>query len=506
MPSISSGPPSNSQPQVAAFGELNVAQLTPQVQVKFPYNLNTDLVTALNNKSGSSVAVTDGICTVTASSTAKSLSQLRTLDVLRYGPGQGALFRGTCAFTTGVALSSQVCGPGDDDEGFFFGFNGTAFSILHRHHGQYEIRKLTITAGADAGGGDFVITLDGTAVTISVEANDTISEVVAATVAAASDFAAAGRGWQVHTDDNISVEFISCVAEAAAGTFSFSDTDSGVTAGTFQQSTTEVLGVAPTEVWTAQTLWNRDTFDGTSSSGVTLDPTKLNVYQVQYQFLGAGSIEFFIENPETGHFILVHVIEYANTVTTSSLRNPTLHLSLIAKTEASYSGGALVMKTGSLAGFIEGLEAVLGIRHAVSNAKSTTGTTPVNVLTIHSQIDFQGSNNKIEVYPDYLTIASETVKTVTFEIIRNPTQIDGTVVMTDIDSATSVMQKDVAGTTIVGGTELLILTLGTTESKVVDLKPLNLKLRPGDRWVFTATVASGSDAPVTVGITWLERI
>lgn len=489
-----------------AFGELAVAENTPQVQAKFPYNLNTDIVQKLTNGSGSSVTVGGGLCTVTCEAAANKFSQIRTLDVLRYGPGQGANFKGTCAFTTGEALSSQVFGPGDDDEGFFFGYDGTSFGVLHRSFGELEIRTLTITSGADAGGGDFVITMDGTAVTITVGVNDTISEVAAAIVAAAGNFGNAGRGWEVRTDDNITIEFISFVAENAAGTFSFSDTDSGVTAGAFTQATTLIEGVAPTETWVAQSAWNRDKFDGTGPSGVTLSPTNLTVYNVQYQFLGAGTVVYCIENPVTGILTPVHVIERSGAATTPVLRNPTLHLNMVAKTETGYSGSALVMTTGSMAGFIEGQESVLGVRHGASNAKDTTGTTPVNVLLLNNEIDFQGTRNKVVVYPDHITIASEAVKTVTFKLIVNPTQVDGTVALADIDAVTSVMQADAAGTTVVGGNELMEFTLSGAGSKEIDIKPLNLSMRPGDRWAFTAELSSGANEPVTVGVTWLERV
>ena len=42
--------------EYAAFGELKVAEKTPQVQVKFPYGLNTDIVQSLTNKAASTVS------------------------------------------------------------------------------------------------------------------------------------------------------------------------------------------------------------------------------------------------------------------------------------------------------------------------------------------------------------------------------------------------------------------------------------------------------------------
>lgn len=494
--------PVNADIPKTAFGEVKTSHNTPQVQLKFPYNLNTELGQKLWNNASSTVTTADGLATITCAAAANAFSQIRTRDTIRYGPGQGSQCAFAAAFTTGAANSSQVFGAGDDDEGFFFGYDGADFGVLHRYGGSLEIRHLTITAGADGTGGTFTITLDGDPVTITVQANDTISEVVAAVVAS-EDFWNAGRGWEVGTSDNIRLEFLSLVAEPAAGSFTFADVDSGVTADAFE---TEFAGVVPTDTWTSQSNWNLDTFDGNGSSGVTLDHTKLNVYEIDFQFLGAGAIDFAIENPTTGALVKVHRIHYAGTAVVPSLMNPTLHVTTIVKTETGYTGGALVVKTSSMAGFVQGDENLDGPRHSAKGSKNTTGTTPACVLAINNHYEFQGKKNKVTAYPDYMTIASEAGKTVTIEIIRNPTQIDGTATMVAVDADHTAMQYSTGGTTVVGGRALVPFILEGADSKEIDLKNLNLHLRPDERWAITASLSSGADALVTVGLTWIDRV
>ena len=491
---------------LTAFGELAVAQKTPQVQFKFPYGVNSEIVQSLTNHASSSVSATQGLCSVICAGAHPAFSQIRSKDTIRYGPGQGAEAIFTALFTTGVVNSSQVAGAGDDDEGLFFGYNGTAFGILHRKHGSLEVRELSITGAADAGGGDFTVTMDGTPVTITVGASATIPDVTTAIKVAEGDFANAGRGWETRNHDNQKVQFVSLVAENATGTFSFADVDSGVTAGTFTQATTAVAGLAPTETWTAQANWNVDPLDGTGPSGMIIDPTQLNVFRIQFQYLGGGDIFFYVEDKDSGKFQLVHRMEHAGDDTTPTFTNPTFHMTCIAKTESGYSGGALTIKTASMGGFIEGMETEGGVRHATSNAKSTTGTTPVNILTIHNEEIYNGAWNKIAAFPDRLAISSEAGKTVTVVICANPDTVGGTASYTDISTTTSVMAVDTAGTTVSGGTTLLPFTVQGAASLDIDLKPLNLNLRPGDRWVMTAELSSGADADVKVGITWLERV
>jgi len=485
-----------------AFGEIEVESKTSQVQLRFPYNIvPPDIGQILTNNAGSSVTVASAVASVTCAGAYPAFSQIRTLDTLRYGPGQGSLFLGTCAFTTGVALSTQVFGPGDDDEGLYFGYNGTSFGVLRKAYGSLEIKTLEIT-GAASGTGTITITLDSSAVPIEVTSGNTIAEITALIVAEGDAFGNAGRGWEVTTNDNVTLKFISLVAENAAGTFSFVDTDTtGVTAGAFAEP---VAGVAPTDTWVPQASWNVDVMDGTGSSGMTLDPTKLNVYKIQFQYLGAGGHQFFIESQTTAVLVLVHSFHYTNQNTIPWCRDPTFHLNLIAKTESGYAGGALVMKTASLGGFLQGLENPDGVRRGVAATKSIT-TSETVFLILSSNIVFNSLKNKITTFPDILTIANESsTKDLTVNIKKNPTAIIGATALTDIQTGVSVMQYSTAGTTVTGGANLLSFVIAPSSQLPINLAELRAKIRPDERFVFTAQ--GGGALIASISVTWVERI
>ena len=506
------------------FEEVLTAEKTPQVQIKFPYGVNSrEVHTLLNNTSGgSAVTAANSVVSITAAGTYPSFAQIRTLDTIRYGPGQGSEAKWTAAFPTdGVALSSQSIGAGDDDEGLFVGYKNTAFGFMHVSHGELENRSLTITAVA-TGTGNITITLDGTAVTVAVAASDTIAEVTAKIVAQAAAFGNAGRGWEVHTDDNVSVEFISMIAEPAAGTFSFVDTDTtGVTAGTFAQGTVSILGVVPGASFIAQTDWNVDNMDGTGSpsnpSGVELARgitpgdnalaiENLNVYGAAWQYLGAGVVEFRVERPN-GDWVIVHRIHRAGSSTATTLKNPTLHMTAIVKTESSYSGGNLTVQTASMAGFIQGKESDIGIRFSAHGQKSIATTTQNNVLTVHSDLEYNGTRNKINSYPDFLTITNEVTKGITVWLTVNPTEVSGTVALTAVDAGNTPMEYDTAGTLVVGGDVLFPIDIAGDGVVIYDMKNLGLFLRPGDRWVFSAAKTTGGTSGVVgIGLTWKDRL
>jgi hypothetical protein len=492
---------------LTAFGEVAVAEKTAQVQVKFAQGLNTNVVQQLYNKTGSTVTTANGLCTLHTPATAEAFSQIRSKDVIRYGAGQGMDCKFTALFTTGVANSSQWAGAGDDDEMIGFGYNGTSFGILHRKMGELEVRDITFTGGGDAGGGTFTLTLDGTAVTITVPAGSaTIADVCALVVAAADDLFNAGRGWEVHTDDSKTVTFISLVAENASGTFSFADVDSGVTAGTFEQATTVLTGVAPTETIIAQANWNIDVMDGTGVSGMTLDPTKLNVFDVDFQYLGGGNLFFAIENPATGKFEPVHMMQHAGAQTTPTFRNPTFHVNMIVKTESGYSGGVLDMSTASFAGFVEGKESHLGVRHEADAEVSTNGTTEVVNLVIHNEETFNSTRNKVEAYFDHLTIINDATRSIKVDVYKDCTHLDSGVTLTQVNG-TSVLKAGAGSGTRQGGNKLVTFSVTASESKDINIIHLGIKLRPTETLAFVVTKKTGgSDGNVTIGTSWLERI
>lgn len=59
-----------------AFGELQVAEKTPQVQIKFPMGVIEDNTQILTNKSGSSVTATNGLCTITCAGAATTRNKV----------------------------------------------------------------------------------------------------------------------------------------------------------------------------------------------------------------------------------------------------------------------------------------------------------------------------------------------------------------------------------------------------------------------------------------------
>jgi hypothetical protein len=92
---------------------------------------------------------------------------------------------------------------------------------------------------------------------------------------------------------------------------------------------------AGSDSWVAQAAWNGDKLDGTGPSGMVLDKTKGNVYQIVYPYLGYGVISLWIQDPMTARWVLMHSFRYPNAHTTTELANPSLHFQAHAENATS---------------------------------------------------------------------------------------------------------------------------------------------------------------------------
>ena len=249
--------------------------------------------------------------------------------------------------------------------------------------------------------------------------------------------------------------------------------------------------------WIPQTSWNKDKFDGTGLSGVTLDTTKGNVYSINYQWLGFGAINFLIENPATGETVVVNRIEYANANTVPSVYNPTLPV--FAKVENTTNTANVTLQTPSAMAFIEGIPgSALSTRNSI-DASKTSVTTQEAILTIRNKSTFQSRTNRVRIRFDFLSCSGDSTKFTTFKLIRNATLTDTS--YTDISTNTSVVEYDTAGTYTSGGQTLMTFQC-QTESLQIMLDSLDLLLAPGDWITVTASSSVGSD--VSVSLSWRE--
>jgi len=87
-----------------------------------------------------------------------------------------------------------------------------------------------------------------------------------------------------------------------------------------------------------QANWNGDKLDGTGASGITLDLSKAQIYWMDVEWLGVGSVRMgFVIN---GQFIVCHTFNHANIITSTYITTASLPLRYELFNEADTSGAS----------------------------------------------------------------------------------------------------------------------------------------------------------------------
>lgn len=117
------------------FGDLIAQSLTPLIQMDFVYGINTQTASTTIANTGVADTNASRLRLQTGTNSAGS-AIFQSRRPAKYRAGQGVIARFTTAYTTGVASSTQIHGVGNATDGYFFGYNGAAFGILHRNSGS----------------------------------------------------------------------------------------------------------------------------------------------------------------------------------------------------------------------------------------------------------------------------------------------------------------------------------------------------------------------------------
>ena len=393
-----------------AFGDQIVANLSQEIALMFNYGVDSDVLNTLTQNSAS-VSASNSRMLISTGTTANSLAVVKSKDFLRYRPGYGGLARFTLGVTTGITGTEQTAGVGNEEDGLFFSYRDYDDSgipdmcIVRRYFGAREIRYLTITTGSNAAN-NVTITLDGTAFVVAVSNNSGAANQTATNIA--TNFSS--TNWTASAHGNI-VAFSAVYAGTKSNSFSFSAGLTGVVATLTQK----VAGVAFNEEVIPRSSWNYDKADGTGRLPL-IDWAKGNIFQIKYQWLGYGMIQFYIEDPTLGRFIRVHAIEYANSNTLPTVGNPTFPFYFHADNGSTTSN--IAMFTASCGGFIEGSTS----RTTGGNTKTYTvadscGSSGTLLGTLFNPNNYKNKNSRVQV--SALDISASAADAVTFRFYKN---------------------------------------------------------------------------------------
>lgn len=245
--------------------------------------------------------------------------------------------------------------------------------------------------------------------------------------------------------------------------------------------------------WIPQSEWNID-------KRPDLDPTKGNVYQIAYQWLGFGPQLFYVENT-SGQIRLVHRIDYVNLNNETSIANP--NLPVTARVENKGNTSDVVLRTASAMAGLDGdpEETPISVQLAtdVEQLDVTSGT-GIPVLTIRNPTTWLGQTNYLPIQAMRFSFAAEANKPVRFQLFANATVSGGT--YSDIASGVAPVQVNKTFTSATGGLQIGSLPIGKTGQGVIDLSNRKSLGFPGQELTILANSSGSGD--IDAGVSMLQ--
>ena len=475
-----------------------------------PTNFNTNLL----------IASTPGtaLATVGNGPGIAAYGVLRGRRQVRYQAGAGNIFRWTTIFDTPAAGVDQFMGLGNSTNGLYIGYSGTEFMVSRRYGGKHIIGYLTITDVTLATTGTVIVTVDG------IDHEVTISN-IASEQEVANDIANHNYLWGLYNVDVVddTVIFLNQrVTNNVPKTFAFNlGTATNITAifettGTGQQVSQDNI---------IQANFNIDKLDGNGPSGMTIDPQKGNVYQLQYQWLGFGKIIFSVSNPDTGFFTPFHRISYANQNITPSLLQPDMQITAFVTATGSVTQKTL--KMASAAAFTEGTIIAFDPRLSDANTHSLgsdTNLTERAILAFYNPRTFNGITNQVQMQLTSLSVTSTSTSgnfpkaRTTFYIAVADDTIDTNIVFDYVEpddgnniriSPVAVAKPTVANNYLPATTtaprKILSVSVPADGSQVIDLRDKNIIIFKNSLvYILYSTPVTHDSIDISVDLNWVE--
>lgn len=464
-----------------AFGELSVAEATPEVQISAVAGIRDDVQQVFAGV-GSGISADSGNFVCTSGTSSNGISSILSKREATYRNGQGLLCRITALFETSKPNSIQLAGFINGNNAFAFGFNGTEYGIVRAFNGVTEFQELQVTTGASSSE-NAIITVDGVGYTVALTAGSVehnAFEVAANLNIQVPNYTFSSNGDIVSALSGIPV---------AAGSFSF--TSSSAVAVWSQLN----VGSPATFDWVPEVEW-------TNPPVFTIDPTKGNVYQIKIQYLGYGGIRFYIENPDTTEFDLVHVYKYANQNIVPSVSNPTFRIGWVVQNLGNTE--SISVRGSSAASFVEGKKIFDERGRGLSAENTALTTTRVNILSIRNRLNMNNSINRVSVYPKSLVASAAHNKTVILHLDIASTFSDD-LIFQYLDKTNSAIEfaTDAAAVSN-GGRQIATIRLRSTTPIILDLQKFLDILLPKETLTISAETSQGVGAEVDVSIVWIE--
>ena len=203
-----------------------------------------------------------------------------------------------------------------------------------------------------------------------------------------------------------------------------------------------------TEIYVSRDAFNGDDLSSTTESEYVIDFSKLNIYFLDFEWLGSGRVRFGVISP-SGKRVILHTIENANNITYPYMKRGTLPFRIenfndtnSASTSQMKLVCASVVKQ-SASDRYRGL-----LFNKTSDRKIISGSSEVPILSFRLKENFNGVSNKIVAFAERYEV-DVSGSSVVLNIVGNAVLTGST--FTATTSSRSSMEIDTDATSYVNG-------------------------------------------------------
>lgn len=261
----------------------------------------------------------------------------------------------------------------------------------------------------------------------------------------------------------------------------------------------------PVETRIPRSDWNFDRLDGTGPSGISLDLTKIQMMVIEYEWYGAGQVEFkfVIDN----NSFPIHRFNHGNVISETYMTTPFLPVRF-ELTNVTGEAGPAILFQGSAALRVEGTVSPLGREENVSTP--LTGVTVPTLNTFRPVLSVRLRPDRLQgvAIPKSFQAATLDNTGLFYRIVRNNTL---TGALFQNAEASSFIEFDFAATDSTGGETLQTGFISPNnqgnvfafpENAILQLARNNLGTTAENFTILCATTQSNKD--VFASLSWIE--
>jgi len=247
-----------------------------------------------------------------------------------------------------------------------------------------------------------------------------------------------------------------------------------------------------------------DKVDGTGVSGFHINIEYMNIYRIQYGYLGILPATFEVFGGSRLGWIPMHTIDTVNIETDTIINNPYLPIRMTCEIVSGIPDVPVVeVRSGSWYGGTIGGGRTAGdlAYFAVTNAIDLPSNgIPQALLAVRNKGSFRTFINRLRLDMVYFSFVADGNKAVTFDVYANPI-LTGEI-WNDIDTNNSIVEVAINQFAWSGGRYLGAVLVNKTGNEIITFPLAEVRLNPNDVFVVVATSDSGSE--VAMSARWGE--